>query len=39
MSRDDLVKTNAGIVGLGGREIKRVAPKSIVDRGVATRST
>jgi malate dehydrogenase len=30
MSRDDLVKTNAGIVQTVGREIARVAPKSIV---------
>jgi len=30
MSRDDLVKTNAGIVSSVGQEIKRVAPKSIV---------
>jgi malate dehydrogenase len=30
MSRDDLVKTNAGIVEVVSREIKRVAPQSIV---------
>jgi malate dehydrogenase len=30
MSRDDLVKTNAGIVSSVSREIKRVAPASIV---------
>ena len=30
MSRDDLVKTNAGIVEAVSREIKRVAPQSIV---------
>lgn len=30
MSRDDLVKTNAGIVKSVGEQIKRVAPKSIV---------
>jgi malate dehydrogenase len=30
MSRDDLVKTNAGIVSSVSREIKRVAPGSIV---------
>jgi malate dehydrogenase len=30
MSRDDLVKTNAGIVESVAREIKRVAPQSIV---------
>lgn len=30
MSRDDLVKTNAGIVDSVGKEIKRVAPDSIV---------
>ena len=30
MSRDDLVKTNAGIVETVSREIKRVAPQSIV---------
>jgi len=30
MSRDDLVKTNAGIVQLVGEQIRRVAPKSIV---------
>ena len=30
MSRDDLVKTNAGIVQAVGREIAKVAPKSIV---------
>jgi malate dehydrogenase len=30
MSRDDLVKTNAGIVDSVGREIKRVAPSSII---------
>jgi malate dehydrogenase len=30
MSRDDLVKTNAGIVGAVSREIKRVAPDSII---------
>ena len=30
MSRDDLVKTNAGIVGSVAREIKRVAPQSII---------
>lgn len=30
MSRDDLVKTNAGIVESVAREIKRVAPKSII---------
>ena len=30
MSRDDLVKTNAGIVGSVSREIKRVAPESII---------
>jgi malate dehydrogenase len=30
MSRDDLVKTNAGIVRSVGEQIKRVAPKSIV---------
>jgi len=30
MSRDDLVKTNAGIVQLVGEQIARVAPKSIV---------
>ncbi len=30
MSRDDLVKTNAGIVESVSREIKRVAPQSIV---------
>jgi malate dehydrogenase len=30
MSRDDLVKTNAGIVDSVGREIKRVAPNSII---------
>lgn len=30
MSRDDLVKTNAGIVGSVGKEIRRVAPDSIV---------
>src|ERR1043165_4722824 len=30
MSRDDLVKTNAGIVGSVCAEIKRVAPKSII---------
>ncbi|MGH7585423.1 MAG: malate dehydrogenase [Gemmatimonadales bacterium] len=30
MSRDDLVKTNAGIVRSVSREIKRVAPKSTV---------
>jgi len=28
MSRDDLVKTNAGIVGSVAREIKRVAPRA-----------
>jgi malate dehydrogenase len=30
MSRDDLLKTNAGIVGSVSREIKRVAPDSII---------
>ncbi len=30
MSRDDLVKTNAGIVSSVAAEIKRVAPKSII---------
>ena len=30
MSRDDLVKTNAGIVASVGAEIKRVAPNAIV---------
>jgi malate dehydrogenase len=30
MSRDDLVKTNAGIVQLVGEQIRRVAPRSIV---------
>jgi len=30
MSRDDLVKTNAGIVQTVGKEIARVAPKSII---------
>ncbi len=30
MSRDDLVKTNAGIVKSVGEQIKRVAPKAIV---------
>ena len=30
MSRDDLVKTNAGIVGSVAREIARVAPQSII---------
>jgi malate dehydrogenase len=30
MSRDDLVKTNAGIVSSVSAEIKRVAPKSII---------
>jgi malate dehydrogenase len=30
MSRDDLVKTNAGIVRSVGEQIKRVAPRSIV---------
>ena len=30
MSRDDLVKTNAGIVQLVGEQIRAVAPKSIV---------
>jgi malate dehydrogenase len=30
MSRDDLVKTNAGIVGSVARDIKRVAPNSII---------
>ncbi len=30
MSRDDLVKTNAGIVSTVSREIARVAPKSII---------
>lgn len=30
MSRDDLIKTNAGIVASVGEQIKRVAPKSIV---------
>jgi malate dehydrogenase len=30
MSRDDLVKTNAGIVGSVAREIRRVAPDSII---------
>ncbi|MGH7701531.1 MAG: malate dehydrogenase, partial [Gemmatimonadales bacterium] len=30
MSRDDLVKTNAGIVGSVGEQIKRVAPGAIV---------
>jgi malate dehydrogenase len=30
MSRDDLVKTNAGIVSSVGKEIRRVAPDSIV---------
>ena len=30
MSRDDLVKTNAGIVASVGAEIKRVAPEAIV---------
>ena len=30
MSRDDLVKTNAGIVEVVSREIKRVAPQSIL---------
>jgi malate dehydrogenase len=30
MSRDDLVKTNAGIVGSVAREIKRVSPDSII---------
>src|SRR5262252_1539896 len=30
MSRDDLVKTNAGIVASVGKEIKRVAPNSII---------
>jgi malate dehydrogenase len=30
MSRDDLVKTNAGIVGSVSQEIKRVAPDSLV---------
>ncbi|HKV75602.1 MAG TPA: malate dehydrogenase [Gemmatimonadales bacterium] len=30
MSRDDLVKTNAGIVESVGKEIRRVAPNSIV---------
>jgi malate dehydrogenase len=30
MSRDDLVKTNAGIVDSVSREIKRVAPQSII---------
>jgi malate dehydrogenase len=30
MSRDDLVKTNAGIVQLVGEQIRRVAPNSIV---------
>ncbi|MDX2193246.1 MAG: malate dehydrogenase [Gemmatimonadales bacterium] len=30
MSRDDLVKTNAGIVASVAREIRRVAPESIV---------
>ena len=30
MSRDDLVKTNAGIVQLVGEQIRRVAPESIV---------
>lgn len=30
MSRDDLVKTNAGIVRSVGEQIRRVAPKSIV---------
>lgn len=30
MSRDDLVKTNAGIVSSVGQEIRRVAPDSIV---------
>ncbi|HEX3926867.1 MAG TPA: malate dehydrogenase [Gemmatimonadales bacterium] len=30
MSRDDLVKTNAGIVRSVGEQIKRVAPKAIV---------
>ncbi len=30
MSRDDLVKTNAGIVQAVGKEIARVAPKAIV---------
>ena len=30
MSRDDLVKTNAGIVQTVGKEIARVAPKAIV---------
>jgi len=30
MSRDDLVKTNAGIVGSVAKEIARVAPQSIV---------
>jgi malate dehydrogenase len=30
MSRDDLVKTNAGIVSSVGQEIKRIAPGSIV---------
>ncbi len=30
MSRDDLVKTNAGIVASVAAEIKRVAPKSII---------
>src|SRR5438132_7837562 len=29
MSRDDLVKTNAGIVRTVGEEIKRVAPRAI----------
>ena len=30
MSRDDLVKTNAGIVGSVARDIKRVSPDSII---------
>ena len=30
MSRDDLVKTNAGIVGSVAKEIARVAPQSII---------
>jgi malate dehydrogenase len=30
MSRDDLVKTNAGIVGSVAKEIRRVAPDSII---------
>ena len=30
MSRDDLLKTNAGVIGSVSREIKRVAPNAIV---------